>query len=129
MMKLTEEFQTDGFLIIEGFNTTKGCDAMIQRAAELSSHYNYDGHRSVFQTSEQQRTSDDYFLNSGDRISFFFERGAFGPDGKLKADLFHSLNKIGHALHDLDPVFDGFSRSPQMKQLAAHLELSDALMI
>lgn len=32
-------------------------------------------------------------------------------------------------MHDLDPVFKGFSRSPQMKQLATELELSEALII
>jgi phytanoyl-CoA hydroxylase len=32
-------------------------------------------------------------------------------------------------MHDLDSVFNRFSRSPQMKRLAAELELSDALII
>lgn len=124
-----EQFHTDGFLILEGFNSTAECDGLIQRAAELTANFDYDGHPSVFQTSEQDRTSDDYFLDSGDKISFFFEKDAFHTDGKLKNDLFHSLNKIGHALHDLDSVFNAFSRSRQMKQLAADLELSDSLMI
>jgi phytanoyl-CoA hydroxylase len=124
-----EQFQRDGFLILQGFNSEDECDGLIRRAAELTADFDYDGHPSVFQTSEQARTSDEYFLNSGDRISFFFEKDAFGSDGKLKNDLFHSLNKIGHALHDIDPVFGGFSRSPQMKRLAANLGLSDALMI
>jgi phytanoyl-CoA hydroxylase len=129
MANQLEQFQHDGFLVIEGFNTAKECENLIERAAELTADFDYDGHPSVFQTSEQERTSDDYFLKSGDRISFFFEKAAFGNNGQLKNDLFHSLNKIGHALHDLDPVFNSFSRSPQMKQLAAELDLSDALII
>ena len=48
---------------------------------------------------------------------------------KLINSLFHSLNKIGHALHDLDPVFNRFSRSPQMKQLVTALGLDDYLII
>lgn len=32
-------------------------------------------------------------------------------------------------MHDLDPVFNSFSRSPQMKKLATELKLSDALII
>lgn len=129
MANQLEKFQRDGFLILEGFNSAKECEALVEQSAELTANFDYNGHPSVFQTSEQERTSDDYFLKSGDRISFFFEKDAFADNGQLKNDLFHSLNKIGHALHDLDPVFNRFSRSPQMKQLAAELELSDALII
>jgi phytanoyl-CoA hydroxylase len=124
-----QKFQSDGFLVLEGFNAEEACNSLIQRAEELANGFDYDGHPSVFQTSEQTRTSDDYFLDSGDKISFFFEKDAFDLSGNLKKDLFHSLNKIGHALHDLDPVFNAFSRSPQMKQLAADLELDKNLLI
>jgi phytanoyl-CoA hydroxylase len=129
MSKRLEQFRRDGFLILEGFNSEAECDALVNQAARLTAGFDYDGHPSVFQTSEQERTSDEYFLGSGDRIAFFFEKDAFTESGKLRRDLFHSLNKIGHALHDLDPVFDGFSRSPQMKRLAAALDLSAALII
>lgn len=129
MSKQLKQFQCDGFLVIEEFNSKQECDELMERAAELTANFDYDGHPSVFQTSEQERTSDDYFLNSGNKISFFFEKDAFDKNGRLKNDLFHSLNKIGHALHDLDSVFNRFSRSPQMKQLAAELELSETLII
>ena len=129
MKNRLQQFQSDGFLILENFNTANECDDLMRRAEELTSSFNYEGHPSVFQTTNQSRTTDDYFLESGDRISFFFEKDAFDDSGKLKNDLFHSLNKIGHALHDLDPVFDSFSRSPQMKKLVAELNLSDAVII
>jgi len=129
MKSRLQQFQSDGFLVLEGFNTAKECDNLVGRAEELASNYNYEGHPSVFQTTDQAKTTDDYFLNSGDCISFFFEKDAFDDSGKLKNDLFHSLNKIGHALHDLDPVFNSFSRSPQMKKLIAELELDDAVII
>jgi len=124
-----ESFRKNGYLVLEGFNTPEECDAIMKRSEELAADFNYDGHPSVFQTNEQTRTSDDYFLDSGDKISFFFEKDAFGQNGKLKTDLFHSLNKIGHALHDLDPVFNSFTRSPQMKQLVADLQLEDNIII
>jgi phytanoyl-CoA hydroxylase len=124
-----QQFETEGFLILPDFNSAEECDAVIKRAEELANNFNYDGHPSIFQTNEQSRTSDDYFLDSGDKISFFFEKGAFNDSGNLKTDLFHSLNKIGHALHDLDPVFNAFSRSIQMKQLVKDLGLADYLLI
>ena len=124
-----EQFHQNGFLVIEKFNTAAECDALIQRGEELANDFNFDGHPSVFQTSNQAKNTDNYFLNSGDRISFFFEKDAFDAKGKLKNSLFHSLNKIGHALHDLDPVFNGFSRSPQMKELVTELGLDNYLII
>tara|TARA_B100000686_G_scaffold154415_1_gene162049 strand:+ start:717 stop:836 length:120 start_codon:yes stop_codon:yes gene_type:complete len=36
----------------------------------------------------------------------FFEQEAFDKASKLRQDKTHSLNKVGHALHDLDPVFE-----------------------
>ena len=124
-----QQFERDGFLVLENFNTAIACDAVMERGQELAENFNYEGHPSIFQTAEQSRTSDDYFLNSGDNISFFFEKDAFDASGKLKNDIFHSLNKVGHALHDLDPVFNEFTRSPQMKELAADLDLNDYLII
>jgi phytanoyl-CoA hydroxylase len=122
-------FEWQGYLVLENFNTNEACDALMKRGLELANNFNFDGHPSIFQTDEQTRTSDDYFLNSGDNISYFFEKGAFDNEGKLKTDLFHSLNKIGHALHDLDPVFNAFSRSPQLSDLANELGLNESVII
>ena len=44
-------------------------------------------------------------------VPFFFFSGQL-VRGKDK-----SINKIGHALHDVDPAFRKFSRSPKMLQL------------
>jgi phytanoyl-CoA hydroxylase len=85
--------------------------------------------RSIFTTKEQERVSDDYFLGSGGEIRFFFEEEAFAPDGTLRQPIEDSINKIGHALHDLDPVFDRFSRQPALAEVAADLGMDDALLL
>lgn len=128
-MKNKELFQEQGYLVLPDFNSADTCDELMKRCEELSNQFDYSGHPSVFQTSEQTKTTDDYFLQSGDKISFFFEKEAFDTKGNLKNDLFHSLNKIGHGLHDLDSVYNQFSRSSQMKNLARELDLDNHVII
>lgn len=129
MNAMREKFEADGFLVLEDFYPAADCVALMEQGRALAESFDYTGHPSVFQTSEQSRTTDEYFLDSGDCIRYFFEKDAFDSQGNLKQDIFRSLNKIGHALHDLDPVFRAFSRSPQLRALAAELGLDHHVII
>jgi phytanoyl-CoA hydroxylase len=100
-----------------------------ERAAKLVAEFDPSGVRSIFSTNEQTRTSDDYFLASGDRISFFFEEHAFRADGSLRQSKEHSINKIGHALHDLDAAFNQFSRSTELAALVSDLGYKQPLLL
>jgi phytanoyl-CoA hydroxylase len=125
----SSQYERDGFLVQENFVTSEACDALRARAEELVRDFDPAGVISIFSTRAQTRTSDDYFLESGDKIRFFFEEQAFNPDGTLKQNKNQSINKIGHALHDLDPVFNSFSRTTQIRQLASDLGLADPLLL
>jgi len=48
---------------------------------------------------------DDYFLTSGDKIRYFLEEDGVDSEGKLVVEKHQAVNKIGHALHELDPAF------------------------
>jgi len=122
-------YDRDGFLVLESFVDAQACDRLRARAAELVRDFDPQGVVSVFSTHEQTHTSDDYFLESGDKIRFFFEENAFHYDGTLRQSKERSINKIGHALHDLDPVFDEFSRTPQINQLVSDLGVVDPLLL
>ena len=132
-MKLPSEqltyYDRDGFLILKDFVTASSCDALRERAAQLVHAFDPEGLVSIFSTREQNRLSDDYFLDSGDKIRFFFEENAFQPDGTLKQSKERSINKIGHALHDLDPVFSDFSRTPEIVQLVSDLGIERPLLL
>jgi phytanoyl-CoA hydroxylase len=127
-MSRAEDFSRQGFLVLPGFVPAASCDALKARAEELVAGFQPET-VSVFSTKEQTRTSDDYFLSSGDRIHFFFEENAFKPDGSLRQDKALSINKIGHALHDLEPLFDRFSRTPELASLASELGLKRPLLL
>src|SRR5918996_3726618 len=105
-----EQYKDQGFLVLEGFANTEACDRLRERAEELVQEFDPAEVVSIFSTREQNRLTDDYFMTSGDKVRCFFEENAFNPDGTLKYAKERSINKIGHALHDLDPIFNKFSR-------------------
>lgn len=124
-----QTYQKRGFLVLEGFADEASCDQLRERARELIHEFDPSEVVSIFSTREQNRLTDDYFLTSGDKIRFFFEEHAFNSDGTLKHEKEKSINKIGHALHDLDPAFNRFSRSEKVKGLARTIGLENAYLI
>jgi len=123
------QYERDGFLVLPDFVSHAACDRLRVRAEELVRDFDPAGIVSIFSSRAQTRTSDDYFLESGDKIRFFFEENAFNSDGMLRQSKEQSINKIGHALHDLDPVFGEFSRTNEIKQLVSDLEIENPLLL
>ena len=62
----------EGFLVIEQFYDSSECDNLRNRAKELISDFEHSNVRSFFDTNDQKHAEDDYFLESGDKIRFFF---------------------------------------------------------
>ena len=123
------DYSENGFLVLPNFVSADDCELLQSRVADMLSAFDPGEIKSTFSTHEQNRTTDDYFLTSGDKIRFFFEEHAFNPDGTLKQPKERSINKIGHALHDLDPTFDRFSRSAKVKNLISQLNIEDPLLL
>ncbi|KAL4573045.1 hypothetical protein LXL04_019838 [Taraxacum kok-saghyz] len=123
-------FNSQGYLVIESFSSSEEVEALRKRMDQLLDGFDCSSSTSIFSTKNQQRTSDDYFYDSADKISFFFEGSfmpylehmiqffvfyvlifsnyltekAFDDDGNLKQPKQLSINKVGHAIEDLFQV-------------------------
>ena len=111
------DYEAAGVLILEDFVPLEDCDRLRERALQLVGEFDPQTVRHVFSTTKQTQLDDSYFYESGDKIRFFLEDDAFDEHGTLRQAKEHSLNKMGHAMHDLDPVFDAFSRTSELAAL------------
>lgn len=129
--EMRERFERDGFLVFENFVSAWECDRLKDRMAELVAAFDPAEVPSVaFSTTDPDRhSSEKYFLESGDKIRFFFEEGAFDSSGCLQVPKEKAINKVGHALHDLAPRFSYFSRNPALAKLAADLGIKQPLLL
>ena len=116
-------FYTNGYLILKDFFTKQVCDILRDRINSLINNNQDEIPEIVFSTQTNEHAQKKYFLDSGDKIHYFFEPGAFDHNGVLQHSVEHSLNKIGHALHELDPVFKRYSRDPRIKEISHQLGL------
>ena len=114
----------NGYLLLPDFKAATEVAALRQWAAGVVEVFDASTVKSIFTTKDQSRQVDDYFMASASNVSCFFEEEAFDAAGQLKQPKAQSINKIGHAMHDLDPLVSAFSRGPKLAGLARDLGLA-----
>ena len=126
-------WERDGFVVLPEFVDNELQVNLRNRIAEIVADYSDSGLPddavSVFSTTEQTHAQDNWFLSSGNAIRPFLEKGALDGAGNQIVPMDQALIKLGHAMHDLDPVFDRFSRTPALASLAADLGFVDPLLV
>jgi len=118
------QYDRDGFIILPNFKSPEEIAALRRRAEEIVDAFDPAESRAIFTTRDQARASDDWFLGSDNTVRCFFEEEAFDANGQLRQPKALSINKIGHAMHDLDPVFERFTRDPTLAAVARDLGLA-----
>ena len=129
MNSLAENFARDGYLVIPDAFEPIALTTVRQRISEMVDSFEPASVSTVFSTTDHQHGRDDYFLTSGDKTRFFYEDGVLDDDGSLLVDKKVALNKIGHAMHDQDPIFDAFCRSQPFVDAAAIAGFDDAVLL
>eukprot|EP00922_Rhytidocystis_sp_ex-Travisia-forbesii_P064693 GHVS01096094.1.p2 GENE.GHVS01096094.1~~GHVS01096094.1.p2 ORF type:complete len:147 (-),score=26.41 GHVS01096094.1:994-1434(-) len=96
----------DGFAVCRNFFSKQIMLELRQRCLDLVDDFTpptstSQQHSSTFSTSPEDRTGGEFLMASADEIRFFVEK----DNSKVFVDNLYSINKIGHALHEKDPVF------------------------
>ncbi len=115
-----QQYQEDGFLLLEDWVSADLRQQLIDRAYQLIEQADLTEHNR-FSTTDRAQINNDFFLESAETIRCFFEEKAFDETGELTQPRAQSINKIGHALHDLDEVYRAFAQRPEFGALARDL--------
>lgn len=112
-----ESWHRDGYLVLPDFITEDAAQRLRRRAWELVEAFEPVGTPVLLQSPEYEA----YLLDAGGAIHYFLEPEAVTDDGHLLRPKHQAMGKIGRGLHDLDPVFKAFSRTPGLARLAQDL--------
>jgi len=123
-----QRWRDEGCLVLPGFKASDEVATVRARAQVLVAALSAsaaDSPPAVFSTRERARLADAALLASAAQVHGFFEEEAVDAEGRLRVSRQRALNKIGHALHDRDAVFERFSRDARLAMLVRELGVAE----
>lgn len=118
-----QQYQEEGFVVLNELFSVTTLEKLKQQAATIVTNWQDDSRSHIFTTKDNNRSGDDFFLNSAEDVCCFFEEEAFDEQGQFVQARELCINKIGHALHHLDPIFREFSHQAILGEIATDLGL------
>lgn len=118
-------FNENGYLVIPNFWNRDTVEELKAEMTNILRKLDLMSSRSVFTTENSMAAMnrDSHFLESGDTIKHFWEENAFTLDGTPTRPLEECINKVGHALHDLNEKFQRVSYDLKIGLIARDLGL------
>ncbi|PIC31397.1 hypothetical protein B9Z55_012117 [Caenorhabditis nigoni] len=118
MIGICQKFERDGFVVIENVFDDQEIEEMKEAIGKIVEDMNIaENPKIVFSPHDEDKLAADYFLNSSDKIRFFFEEGVVDKNGELTVPKDKALNKIGHGLHFLDPTFKKMTFNSKIQKI------------
>lgn len=123
-------WRRDGVLVLPEFAPPAALRRLAARAQAIVEAFEPGAdERAVFSSRERAALSQRALVDSAGGVRCFFEQEAFDAAGQLVVPKARAINKIGHALHDREPLFDAFSRDPRLAAIASDLGFEQPLLM
>lgn len=120
-----EFFDREGCICIDNFLSEDQVNLLMGRSHDLLKSFDVSSHpKTKFLTGEDGHIGDQYFFDSADKVSFFFDTDAFDEKGELRFPKEMAVNKIGHFLHN-EPIFHEITFDDKVKEIARSLKYED----
>lgn len=123
-----QQYHDDGYLVLKDAIALADIAKLKAAALKIVDGFDISKHRSVFTTSDRDSGRDEYFFESAENIHCFLEEGALDENDRLLKPARLAINKIGHAMHDLNPYFRAFCRQSLFARVLRDIGYTNPLL-